>query len=699
VVGSGDGGQPAQPDSAKPGINPVREDDTRVTGTGVPGATIEVTFPGGTTVTTTVNSDGTWAVNVPGTVDLKDGDEISAVQTETGKKPSAPETVLVLEDTESEPPVVNPVDEDDDKITGEGVPGSEIEVTFPDGTTVTTIVDEDGNWEVDIPDDVDLKDGDTIEVVQTEPGKDPSDPATEVVVGSGDGGGNDGGGNDGNGNGGGGNDGNGNDGGGNNGDGGGQQPEPSRSAAPGINPVRVGDEWVTGVGVPGATVTVTFPNGATVTVGVGSDGTWQVRVPSGVNLKNDDIVKAVQTEPGKNPSGPTSTLVIGSNESEPPVVNPIGEDDDKITGEGTPGAEITVTFPDGTTETATVGDDGKWEVDIPDDMDLKDGDVIEVVQTEPGKGPSDPATEVVVGSGEGGRQPMPDESTAPRINPVRAGDGYVTGTGTPGATVTVTFPNGATVTVGVGSDGTWQVRVPSGVNLKNNDVIKAVQTEPGKSTSNPATAIVTSNGSGGGTGVVNAGGGGGGGNNNGGSGSNNNGNSGNSGNGSNTGGSSDTGSTGSSDTGGTGDSNTGNTGDSTGDGEIIIGGGGGGGNGGNGGGGGNGGYSPPPRGPIDTSSFDSNNPPRYLESIDPSFIPQGWVQVHKTDPDTGDEYWTLEPDMVALGVMVPKTGGNPNIVSFSLMCLLVLCFVGSCLIIEKKSYKGRHTYQDKHCRA
>jgi hypothetical protein len=308
----------------------------------------------------------------------------------------------------------------------------------------------------------------------------------------------------------------------------------------------------------------------------------------------------------------------------------------------------------------------------------------------------------VVGSGEGGRQPIPDESAAPRINPVRAGDGYVTGIGTPGATVTVTFPSGATVTVGVNSDGTWQVRVPSGVNLKNNDLIKAVQTEPGKSTSNPATAIVTSNGSGGGTGVVNAGGGGGGGNNNNGgsdNGSNNNGN-GNSGNNGNTG-DSNTGGTGSS-TGGDSSSNTGNTGDSSDDGgEIAIGGGGGGGggNGGGGNGGGSGGYSPPPRGLIDTSSFDSNNPPRYLESIDPSFIPQGWVQVHKTDPDTGDEYWTLEPDMVALGIMVPKTGGNPNIFNFSLMCLLVLCFIGSCLIIEKKSYKGKHTYQDKHCRA
>jgi hypothetical protein len=584
-------------DSAAPGIHPVYAGDRVVTGTGEPGAAVVVTFPGGATATATVGSDGSWQVNVPSGVNLGNDDIVRAVQTEAGKNSSEPRAVVVIGREESDPPVVDPVNQNDDKITGEGVPGAEIVVCFPeDDLTVVVTVDDDGKWEAEIPETVDLDDGDVIEVIQKEPGKDPSDPATEVVVGSGDGG-----------------------------------RSVADSAAPGIHPVYAGDRVITGTGVPGATVVVTFPDGTKTAVIVKSDGTWQAPVPAGVSLRNDQLITAVQTEAGKNPSEPYETLVIGSSESQPPKVNPIGGNDTSITGEGTPGSTITVTFPDGTKVTTEVKPDGTWTVTIPGSVDLKDGDVVKVVQKESGKNPSDPVTEVVVGSGNGGSN------------------------------------------TGGGNN-----------NNNNNN---------------------TGGGSGSGSGVTNAGGG-----NNGGSGTSSGSGTGSGSGGSGNGGNGGTGNSGNGDTGagtgnsGNGDADAGNNGDSGsglvdegGDnGEIIA-------ESGNSSGGSGGGFRPPllpaPSTVIDPSSIDPNNPPRYVESIDPSLIPQGWVQVHKTDPDTGDEYWTLEPDMIALGVMVPKTGGNPNVFNFCLMLLLVLCFVGSCLVIEKRSYQGKHCYQNKHCKA
>jgi hypothetical protein len=448
----------AQPkeDSAKPGVDPVYAGDQVITGTGAPGAEIEVTLPGGATVVVPVRPDGTWEAKAPDGVELKDNDIIKAVQTESGKNSSDPTETLVIGSKESQPPKVNPIDEDDGKITGEGKPGAEIEVTFPGGTEVVVPVKPDGTWEVDVPDNVDLKDGDVIEVVQTEPGKEPSDPVTEVVVGSGEGG----------------------------------QQVKENSAMPEVDPVYAGDNVITGTGEPGAEIEVTFPGGTGVVVPVMPDGTWEAKAPDSVELKDNDIIMVVQTEPGKNPSDPRETLVVGSKESQPPKVDPIDEDDDKITGEGKPGAEIEVTFPGGTEVVVPVKPDGTWEVDVPDNVELKDGDMIEVVQTEPGKEPSDPVTEVVVGSGEGGGQQVKEDSVKPGVDPVYAGDGAITGTGKPGAEIEVTFPGGTEVAVPVKPDGTWEAKVPPGVELKDNDVIKAVQTESGKNPSDPRETLV-----------------------------------------------------------------------------------------------------------------------------------------------------------------------------------------------------------------
>jgi hypothetical protein len=209
-----------------------------------------------------------------------------------------------------------------------------------------------------------------------------------------------------------------------------------------------------------------------------------------------------------------------------------------------------------------------------------------------------------------------------------------------------------------------------------------------------------SGGSGSGGGVINAGGG-----NNGGSGSSG---SGGSGGASGNGGSGSSGS-GTGNGGATG-SGGGNSSGSSGNGSLATGGSGNAGGSGSGGlinaGGGDGGSAhpilPAPSAVIDPSSIDPSDPPRYMTSIDPSLIPQGWVQVHKTDPNTGEEYWTLEPDMVALGIMVPKTGGRPNTFSFCLMIALVICFIGACLILEKKSYQCKHSSAaqvGRHCKA
>ncbi|MDD7471253.1 MAG: S-layer homology domain-containing protein, partial [Ezakiella sp.] len=72
----------------------------------------------------------------------------------------------------SEPPIIDPIYDNDGFVTGEGTPGSTIEVRFPDGEIVETIVDRFGKWEVEVP--YRLYEGEIVEARQYEEGKDPS---------------------------------------------------------------------------------------------------------------------------------------------------------------------------------------------------------------------------------------------------------------------------------------------------------------------------------------------------------------------------------------------------------------------------------------------------------------------------------------------------------------------------------------------
>lgn len=83
-----------------------------------------------------------------------------------------------------------------------------------------------------------------------------------------------------------------------------------RSPKPVINTVMEGDAIVTGTGVPGAAVTVTFPDGSEATAVVDAGGQWFIIVPSSTSLLANQTVNARQTVPGMYPSDTVSVLVL-----------------------------------------------------------------------------------------------------------------------------------------------------------------------------------------------------------------------------------------------------------------------------------------------------------------------------------------------------------------------------------------------------
>ncbi|WP_281197279.1 Ig-like domain-containing protein, partial [Staphylococcus felis] len=71
------------------------------------------------------------------------------------------------------------------------------------------------------------------------------------------------------------------------------------------------------------------------------------------------------------------------------------------------------------------------------------------------------------------------------------GDKEVTGTGEPGTTVVVTFPNGETGTGKVDEKGNWSVSVPPTEVLEEGEVITVVNKDNNGNTSEPGTGTVT----------------------------------------------------------------------------------------------------------------------------------------------------------------------------------------------------------------
>ena len=126
------------------------------------------------------------------------------------------------------------------------------------------------------------------------------------------------------------------------------------SKAPGVDKIVAGDKKITGEGVPGAAIEVTFPGVKTpATTTVDKFGKWSVNVPKGITLYAKDKITVVQTEKNKNPNAVTAVVKAKSGDSfiVTPVIPGDKKADDKKAQEKPSIATITGYingYPDGT---------------------------------------------------------------------------------------------------------------------------------------------------------------------------------------------------------------------------------------------------------------------------------------------------------------------------------------------------------------
>ncbi len=419
------------PDFTAPGLPNavVTTDGTSVTGTGEPGATVTITGAGGVSIgSAIVAPDGTFVV--PLTPPQTNGEQLGASQRDpTGNASgiaqiAAPDTTAPLAPTAS-------VSADGGLVTGRGEPGATVTVSGPTGASLgNAVVAASGNYAVPLSQA--QLDGQTLTVTQADRAGNVSPPANPVA------------------------------------------PDTTAPLAPTAS-VSADGGLVTGRGEPGATVTVSGGNGASLGNAV-VDASGNYAVPLSQAQRDGQTLTVTQADRAGNVSPPANPVAPDTTAPLAPTAA-VTADGGAVVGAGVTGATITVTGTGGTVlGTAIVGAGGTYSATL--DVPQRNGEVLTVVQSDAAGNVSPPIPAIA-----------PDLTAPAAPTAVVDGTGgVVTGIGEPGATVTITTAAGAVLGTGVvASGGGYQVVLD--VPQRNGESVVATQRDPAGNASGGTIAV------------------------------------------------------------------------------------------------------------------------------------------------------------------------------------------------------------------
>ncbi|MBN8813267.1 Ig-like domain-containing protein, partial [Sphingomonas sp.] len=397
-----------------------------VSGSAEPGATVTVTDAAGRPLGGTVaNADGGYSIALPPAV--FDGEPVTVVQTDPAGNHSPP-TIVTAPDLSPPAAPTASVTPDGTAVTGTGEPGATVTVRDPDtGTAVgTAVVGQNGSYTVPLAPGV--SDGGTLVVTQTDPSGNVS-PPTSVTT-----------------------------------------PDVVAPAAPTATIAPDGTS-VTGTGEPGATVTITGAGGAAIgTAVVAGNGSYFV--PLAPPQANGETLTVGQTDGAGNASATVSLTAPDITPPAAPVAS-VSPDGTTVTGTGEPGATVTVHDAAGNAlGSAVVAANGGFSVTLTTPQ--ANGQLLEVSQTDPAGNAS---PDVAVHA--------PD-ITAPLglTAAIGAGGTVVTGSGEPGATVSVRDPAGTVIgTATVAANGSYTATLTTP--QTNGQVLQVTQADAAHNVSTP----------------------------------------------------------------------------------------------------------------------------------------------------------------------------------------------------------------------
>ncbi|EOO64344.1 hypothetical protein IKE_04569 [Bacillus cereus VD196] len=298
-----------------PKVNPVTDAQTKLTGFGNSGATVTIEsngMPG--KYKGTADENGNFSIDIP---KQKAGTELTVTQELDGS--TSEKTVVTVKDgTAPDAPMVNFVTNQDTKVTGTGEKGAKATVKIGNGEYEGT-VDEKGNYAIDIPEQ---PVGTELSVTLTDAAGNTSQP-TKIKV---------------------------------------EEKDKTAPDAPKVNPVTDQDTKVTGTGEKGAKVSVVV-DGKEIGMGTVDDqGNYTVDIPKQPGGK--EVIVTLKDAAG-NTSQPTKQTVEDKTAPDAPKVDPVTDQNTKVTGIGEKGSTVKVVVDGKEVGTGKVDDQGNYTVDIP----------------------------------------------------------------------------------------------------------------------------------------------------------------------------------------------------------------------------------------------------------------------------------------------------------------------------------------------
>ncbi len=397
-VGSRPGGEQQTVNFLRGPTNPTADPSrgSRITGTGDPGSTIQVTNAAGDVIALTkVGPDGTYSIvpsPTPG-----DGEKLSILAIDINGFQSG-KTDLTIDATSPSAPSVAP--SNGSVIFGTAEPGSTITITDASGNVIATLTTaEDGRFEFapSAPDE----DGAKFSITSTDAAGNVSPAAPLTIDGS------------------------------------------------AVNPPTLSPTNGTGfegTGTPGNTVIVTLPGGEKVEVPVDDSGTWKVGPFAPDQFKNGDTVSVAQ----RNPAGTVSPASEQEIDTVAPASATLNPSNGKTISGGSisPDDIIVVTDEAGTPIAGTTTIDEKGDFIFTPDSPITNGTIVNVNILDPAgnKSGATPAT-------------IDATPPAPAI-PNMSNGKSISGRGVEkGSTVTLLDSQGNTIpsTVQVNDDGTFSI--------------------------------------------------------------------------------------------------------------------------------------------------------------------------------------------------------------------------------------------------
>ncbi|MEZ4706751.1 MAG: Ig-like domain-containing protein [Caldilineaceae bacterium] len=425
-----------------PQIDPISVATDPITGSSEPGATISLTGATCTNAPVVANAAGEWSCDLASP--LSAGTVVTATAADPAGNSSQPASTTVSDaSTQSSAPTIAPVSNGDTEVSGAAAPGALIDLSGSSPaltcTNAPVVADFSGHWRCTLTSPVST--GDTVSATSTEPGKTISPASTTTVT----------------------------------------DPAATAPAPPTVDPTD--GSPVTGTTIAGGDVQVLDPATGALLCSTTADGSGNFSCdPLSPAPTNGQPLNVVVTDPSSGSSNP-ATVVVDQVAPSPPLIDPVDDTTDPITGLSEPGALISVAGATCTNAPVTANALGEWSCDLA--APLPAGTVVSATATDPAGNTSQPASTTV--------SDAPTQSSAPTLNPLNSGSTQVSGTAAPGAVIDLSGSSPAltcsNAPVAADASGNWSCALSSPVST--GDTVSATATEPGKTTS-PASVTTVS---------------------------------------------------------------------------------------------------------------------------------------------------------------------------------------------------------------